>query len=38
MASFCAAVIRGIKMPLLFELELTSKAAEAAGLSVPIPT
>ena len=25
-------------MPLLFKLELTSKAAEAAGLSVPMPT
>jgi hypothetical protein len=25
-------------MPLLFELEVTSKAAEAAGLSVPMPT
>jgi hypothetical protein len=38
MASFCAAVTRGIKIPLLLVLELTSKAAEAAGVSVPMPT
>ena len=38
MASFCAAVIRGINIPLLLVLELTSNAAEAAGVLVPIPT
>ena len=38
MASFCVAVIRGINIPLLLVLEVTSKAAEAAGVLVPMPT
>ena len=37
MASFCAAVIRGINIPLLLLIELTSNAAEAAGVFVPMP-
>ena len=38
MASFCVAVIRGINIPLLLVSEVTSKAAEAAGVFVPMPT
>ena len=38
MASFCVAVILGINSPLLLVLEVTSKAAEAAGVLVPMPT
>ena len=32
------AVILGINIPLLLVVEFTSKAAEAAGVLVPIPT
>jgi hypothetical protein len=38
MTSFCVSVIRGIKTPLLLVLEVTSRAAEAAGVVVPMPT
>ena len=37
MAFFCVSLRRGINIPLLFSNELTSNAAEGAGLVVPIP-